>query len=517
MYSHNRRAGRALSIRIAASIGVLLTTLGLLLGLVAPAAFAQEPPTDAFGGNRGAQFASPPLLEFSEEAIGNDPRARILRWNEIAMAATALDHTPAAEGDPRVVAEQAGPHRSSRALAIVHIAIFDAVNAATGNRFRSYTGLPAVQQPTGVNVAIAKAAHDTLRALWPAQTATFDSLIAEDLAEFPDGAEKTRGIALGQLAASRILALRANDGSAHPEPVIGVDYFPGQGPGIWRPDPISNIPVALGARWGQVRPFVMQSASQFRTVPPPSRTSDRYTRAYNEVKRLGGDGDTTPTQRTAQQTIAGIYWGYDGTPGLAAPPRLYNQITVRIANQLSTGTSNPVNLARLLALVNTAMADGGLACWESKYAYKFWRPIGGIREGNTDGNLNTIVDPTYSPLGAPASNINPGVNFTPPFPAYPSGHATFGAALFQMLRNFYGTDNISFSFVSDEFNGTTTDNEGNVRPRIPRSFPRLSVAEEENGQSRIYLGIHWEFDKTAGISQGRQVANYVWQNAFQRR
>ena len=432
------------------------------------------------------------------------------------MAATALDHTPPQPGDPRVFREQFGPGREAKALAIVQIAVFDAVNAATGNRFRSYTGLPAVQRPTGLNVAIAEAAHDTLVALWPAQTAIFDSLLAEDLAEFPDSVFKSRGIALGRRAAAAILARRANDGSAHAEPVMGEDYIPGLGPGEWRQDPISLIPLALGARWAEVRPFVLRSADQFRIPPPPALTSARYTRAFDEVKRLGGDGTNTPTERTEDQTIAGIYWGYDGTPNLSAPPRLYNQIAVLIANQQRTGMGNVVNLARFLALVHTAMADAGIACWESKYVYKFWRPVGAIREADTDGNPDTIVDPKFSPLGAPASNINPGVNFTPPFPAYASGHATFGGALFQILRRFYGTDRIRFTFVSDEFNGVTTDNLGNVRPLIPRTFPNLSTAEEENGQSRIYLGIHWEFDKTEGIRQGRRIADYVLSHAFQR-
>ncbi len=214
----------------------------------------------------------------------------------------------------------------------------------------------------------------------------------------------------------------------------------------------------------------------------------------------------------------GIYWAYDGTPSLCAPPRLYNQLAVQIADQMG---SNVVELARLLALVNTAMADAGIAIWESKYYYEFWRPVTGIREaevgtgptGAGDGNPATTGDPTFTPLGAPASNLA-GPNFTPPFPAYPSGHAGFGGALFQTLRRFYGTDNITFTFVSDEFNGVTQDNTGHVRPLLPRSFSSLSAAEEENGQSRIYLGIHWAFDKTEGIAQGRRVADYVFKHAF---
>ena len=159
------------------------------------------------------------------------------------------------------------------------------------------------------------------------------------------------------------------------------------------------------------------------------------------------------------------------------------------------------------------MADAGIAIWESKYHYVFWRPVTGIRE--SDGNPRTAPDPTYSPLGAPASNLA-GPNFTPPFPAYPSGHAGFGGALFQILRDFYGTDRIPFTFVSDELNGETLDNEGNARPLVPRSFSSLSEAEEENGQSRIYLGIHWMFDKTEGIAQGRRVADSVFRKAFVR-
>ena len=441
----------------------------------------------------------------------------IRHWNEIAINASGLDHTPPEPGENRVFREQLGPGRSSRAMAIVHIAIFDAVNAIVGG-YKSYTGINPARGDASLRATIAQAAHDTLADLFPAQAASFDAELASDLAKVPNGRAKNYGIGLGQRAAKAILRMRADDGSQHEEPQVGTEFPTSNDPGKWRQDPISLIPLALGAFWDEVDPFVMKSANQFRVLPPPTLTSAAYARAFNEVKRLGGDGVTTPTQRTAEQTEIGIYWAYDGTPSLCAPPRLYNQIAVRIADQMG---SNFVELARMLALVNVAMADAGLGIWESKYFYQYWRPVTGIREADAgtgptlagDGNHGTVGDITFSPLGAPASNLN-GPNFTPPFPAYPSGHAGFGGALFQVLRKFYRTDRIPFTFVSDEFNGVTKDNAGNVRPLVPRSFRSLSEAEEENGQSRIYLGIHWSFDKTEGIAQGRRIADYVLKNLF---
>jgi hypothetical protein len=441
----------------------------------------------------------------------------VRHWNHIAIDASGLDHTAVAPGETRVFGEQYGPGRASRAMAIVHIAIFDAVNAIAGG-YQSYTGIAPAPAGTAMKAAIAQAAHDTLAALFPSQKERFDGLLAEDLHKVADGPAKLDGIDLGRRAAAAILALRANDGSDHPEPRVGIEYPTSDEPGRWREDPISVIPVALGARWQEVTPFVMDSASQFRTPPPPGIDSAEYAAAFEEVLRLGGDGVTTPTDRTEEQTVIGLYWAYDGTPSLCAPPRLYNQIAVLISDHMD---SDIVELARLLALVNVAMADAGIAVWESKYYYDYWRPVTGVREadegtgptGAGDGNPDTAGDPTFSPLGAPASNLSEP-NFTPPFPAYPSGHAGFGGALFQTLRRFYGRDDIGFTFISDEFNGQTRDNEGAVRPLIPRSFSSLSEAEEENGQSRIYLGIHWSFDKTEGIVQGRRVADHVFGNAF---
>jgi hypothetical protein len=482
---------------------------------------------DLFGPGRPAPEVSPSLLLVPPP----DPEAlpRLKRWNGIALDANALDHTPVRQGENRSRSgEQAGPVRTARAFAIVHIAISDAVNAIH-RRYSTYTDLPQVPASTSLDAAIAQAAHDTLIELYPAQKPKFDQLLANDLALIPNGNAKTGGIALGRDAAARILALRANDGSRHPEPCVvlpcptgGLLYPTSNEPGRWRRDPIGLSPLALGALWRGVAPFVLTSASQFRIPPPPLLNSPAYAAAFNEVKLKGGDGFITPTDRTADETIAGIYWGYDGTPGLGTPPRLYNQIAVHIATQMETDV---IDLARLLALLNVGMADAGLASWDSKYQYDFWRPITGIREadpgtgptGKGDGNPDTTGDTNFTPLGAPASNLfGPDFqpNFTPPFPAYPSGHATFGGTVFQILRLFYGTDAIAFTFVSDEFNGETRDNLGNIRPRIPRSFSRLSIAENENGQSRIYLGIHWAFDKTQGIIQGRNVGNYVFANAF---
>jgi hypothetical protein len=487
----------------------------LFLGvtLTAFAGLPSESHHDALGPLFNA--APHPLLSFRHGKKAEIDAIR--RWNEIAINATGLDHTPVAPGENRVFGEQLGPCRSSRAMAIVHIAMFDALNAVV-RQYEGYTDVRAPLGPVSLDAAISEAAYDTLSVLFHSQAAHFDVLLAEDLSQIKNKEAKANGITLGRQAAAAILALRMLDGSQNPEPQVGVDFITSDLPGYWRQDPISLIPLALGGHWAECKPFVIESGSQFRVPPPPALDSAEYAPAYNDVKRLGGDGAVTPTERTAEQTHIGIFWAYDGTPSLCAPPRLYNQIALQIADQMN---SSDVEVARLLALVNVAMADAGLAVWDSKYYYNFWRPITGIREsdqgtgptGAGDGNPETVGDPTFRPLGAPASNLT-GPNFTPPFPAYPSGHAGFGGALFQTLRRFYGTDNISFTFVSDEFNGVTRSNDGIVRPLLPRSFSSLSQAEEENGQSRIYLGIHWAFDKTEGIAQGRKVADYVFDHAF---
>ncbi len=441
---------------------------------------------------------------------------RVMYWNNATIRAVQFDYVPPAAGESRAYLEQPGPTAGSRAMAIVQLAVFDAINAV-GRRYPSYAGVPRAPSDTSPAAAVAQAAHDALAALWPAQKARFDQWLANDLSGIPAGRAKWNGVDLGRRAAAAVLALRANDGSANTNRTVGVDYFPSNEPGRWRPDPVSMSTVALGVTWGQVRPFAVPSVDKFGVPPPPALTSAEYTNAFNQVKRLGGDGRITPTMRTAAQTWAGIYWGYDGAPWLGTPPCMYNQIIQRIAQGRTT---DPLELARLFALANVAMADAGIAAWNDKWRYDFWRPVTGIREadpgtgptGKGDGNPNTHADPRWTPLGAQASNTrNP--DFTPPFPAYPSGHASFGGAMFQTLRRFYGTDRIAFTLTSQEWDGITRDNEGWVRPWKPRSYSTLSQAELENGNSRIYLGVHWQFN-LEGIEQGNRVANYVFDHGL---
>ena len=448
------------------------------------------------------RFAAPP---------GADAHARLAYWNELALRAIALDHTPPPAG-PSAYGEQRGRTRTSRVMAIVHIAIYDALNAIA-RRYPGYSGpLPAFAD-SSPDAAIAQAAHDTLVALYPRQAGRLDAWLNDDLARLPAGRSKLNGVDVGRRAAAAILALRANDGSGIPNPIVGENYFVSNSPGHWRPDPVSGNRTALGAYWRRVKPFVIRHAAQFRPPPPPALTSAAYTAAFNEVRQLGGDGVTSPTRRTPEQTRIGIFWGYDDTAWLGTALRMYNQIAVQLAH---ARTTDALELARALALVNVTMADATLVVWEAKYHYDFWRPVTGVREaspgtaptGQGDGNRDTYADPHWTPLGAPASNLV-GPNFTPAFPSYPSGHAGVGGAMFQLLRRLYG-DKLAFTFVSDEFNGITRDNGGRVRPYLPRSYSTLSQAEEEAGQSRIYLGVHWQFDKTVGLATGHRVADYVF-------
>ncbi|MBM3231356.1 vanadium-dependent haloperoxidase [Candidatus Peregrinibacteria bacterium] len=403
------------------------------------------------------------------------------------------------------------PGAAPRTQAIVHAAIFDALNSITRTHEPYRTLVPVQQNSANIDAAVATAGYLTMKAMYPNQSEMIDEEYAVHIAEIADGPEKDLGIIVGNIVAQNIIAERTNDGSE----IVG-DYTPSDQPGFHRKDPINPEQPFWGPVWGAVTPFVLENGSQFRAPEPPALDSEEYANAYNEVKSLGGDSVNTPTDRTEEQTEIGLFWAYDGGRKMGVPPRLYNKIAHQIA--IEQGNTMEDN-ARLFALMNLAQADAGIAAWESKYYYNYWRPVIGIREsdqgtgpsGIGDGNDATEGDTEWTPLGAPSTN-NTVPDFTPPFPAYPSGHATFGASTMHLQSLFYGNDNIPFTFTSDELNGVTLDNDGSTRPLSPRSFESFTEAMEENGRSRIYLGIHWQFDADAGIEIGTNIAEYTFAN-----
>jgi hypothetical protein len=462
----------------------------------------------------------------------------ITTWHEILLDVQAVDFRDPAN----VAADQVGPTRTSRAAAMVQIAVFDALNAFDGNR-TSYNTIPAAQAGASKEVAIAYAARDTLVHLWPSQTASIDLILAEELTKIgATGPALNRGRTVGQNAAAAIIARRTGDGSEVGEVswgqggsiATGTTNAFGQpvnsgatGAPNWTPDPITADPetgltIALGANWGAVEPFALITGSQFRAPPPPAPRSARYRRDYNDVRVVGeapngpngtnDEADSDTSGSTARGIFVGNYWGYDGAAKLGFPPRLYAQIAEVLAER--GNINNPLQLARFYALVHVSMADSGIAAWDSKYFYNYWRPVTGLR--TNDGDPATVRVPGWAPVGVSAAN-GPAASprATPPFPAYVSGHATFGAALFESARGFM-PENTAFTFVSDEYNGVTTDPflSTVTRPLVPVRYRNLTAPTLENARSRIVNGVHWQFDGDEGVKMGTSIAKFARQNLF---
>lgn len=435
----------------------------------------------------------------------------ILRNNALAGDTSARDHSLSPP-------QQGGPCKASRALAMAQIAMADAYNAIL-NEFARYTPIEDFQGGDPRS-AVAQANHDVLVALYSQQASALDVELTKFLDAVPNGDAKQIGIEAGKRAAELILQMRANDNSNLPDGVAP-PYNILTNPGVWSeapPEANAGGSVALGSQWGLVTPFTFQTsqiATLFRAPPPPALTSLEYVAAFNDVKAQGAVGNSAnPTTRTQDQTEAGIYWGYDGSRELCAPPSAYFAISRHIMTQ---ERATPATLMRILSLVGVGMAEAGITAWESKYFYNHWRPITALRyQGVVGVNAAAVSQIDWLCLGAPASNdSNNGINFVPNFPGYVSGHATFGGTVFQILRRHFQTDDIAFSFCSRELDGLTTSSSNTVRPFRPRSFIRLSQAEIENAESRIFLGIHFSYDRDAGIIQGNKVADWVIAHAFQ--
>jgi hypothetical protein len=496
-----------------------------------------------------AFLANTPLLE--EVATGDDRDfAQVIFWNEVALNVTANDHTPLPPGSTLATNpfEQVGPVKTARALAIVHISMFEAINAAL-RKYKSYTtkdgktvqekifmrtGFPPTKPASEVSVrtAIAYAAYRSLLGVYPKKSGYLTPILVENLAAVENPGDTNKiiaGQAFGETAAQVILEDRTLDGSEYSIEEPPVQFFSSADPMKWKKDPLNADPnVALGALWQYVRPFVGSTEELFKLRPEPPPPIDPNSDVFKEVLNKGADphaGERNPpgnsdrrglpTTRTDEETFIGKFWAYDATALLCAPPRLYNMIATSLAlKEERDKFPGALELARYLALVNVALGDAGIGAWEAKFYYRCPRPVTAIREMSAPDSPQRF----WAPLGAPVSNAQPGrVNFTPPFPSYPSGHAVFGGALFEILRKYFGTDDIAFDFVSDEFNGKNRDaGESDPRPLKPRHFNRLSDAESENGQSRIYLGIHWKFDALKGIEQGNKIADRVFDNIFQK-
>lgn len=458
----------------------------------------------------------------------------ILYWNEAALEANKVSHTNGKK-------EQTGPTLSSRALAMVHLAMYEAYARITNTPatlpfyYPAAMNVPAPPAGASASAAVSAAAHSVLSKLFESQKSFFDRKHEEAMIS---GGGVMEGHAYGLLIAQIVLKDRQNDPDASND-----GYAYGTARSNHRPDPDNH-------GQGNHAPFYGAKSKGFaitqrwELLKPPFDNAE-YRRALKEVLGKGispalmGTLSSSITKRTYDETLIGLYWGYDGAPGLGTPPRLYNQIVRQIAiNKANTESDN----ARLFALVNIAMGDAGILAWDQKYVHNLWRPVVGIREHDTSmgwdtaagNNINNDCDPGWLPLGAPATNTsNPNVvpqqtahaypynqitsgkvkNFTPNFPAYPSGHATFGAAALHITRLFYGVpvnnrapDTLfnGLYFVSEELNGQNQDNEGTVRPRHARNFSNgLWQMIEENGRSRVYLGVHWVFDAFAVKANGQ--------------
>jgi hypothetical protein len=388
-------------------------------------------------------------------------------WNHIMLEATL---TPPATPAPV----------STRSTAIVQAAVFDAVNGID----RRYTPIHVSRtgpRNASKRAAAVQAAYAILIRLYPAQSDTLDQQRSASLTGIARGwgAERSesiqKGIEWGQTVADAIWAWRSNDGFAETVP----PFTGGTAPGEWRPTPPAFAP-GLAPQLAHVTPWVIQSPSQFRPSAPPALDSAEYTADFNEIKVMGSNSSTS---RTPDETDAALFWN----PG--NPPDFWDPVAVSLADKHHF---NLLQTAHLLAQVNLAMSDSMIGCWDGKYTYVTWRPITAIQLADTDGNPETLADPSWTPLLV-----------TPPFPGYPSAHSCASAAAARVLSHYFG-DRTAITVTNDALPGQT------------RSFGSFSAALEEVKNARVFGGIHFRTDCNAGQALGNAVGEYVVKHSLRR-
>jgi len=394
----------------------------------------------------------------------------VVDWNAIAINTIATAPSRSGVGSPVLYLD----------MAVVQVAVYDAVQAFN-RKFKPYHA-----QITGASgspeAATAKAAHDVLVNLFPAQTAALDTTYREYLTKKGID-DNDPGIKVGQTAAADILALRAKDGRV-PDPLPAA--FNGDtATGVWRPtQSLQSAPPpsgsAMAAPWlGTVTPFTLERGDQFRAKPPPTLTSEQYTKDYNEVKSLGG---LTNSARTPEQTELAYF--YAGNFFV-----LWHRALREIVDQ---HTDNIGDSSRLLALVNMAFADTVITVWDGKRHYAYWRPITAIQEGENDGNPATAGDPSWQPF------LN-----TPNYPEYTSGANGATGALTGMLALYFGKDDMTFTVTSEHPKAE----------QKTRTYSRFSDMAKDMVDVRIYHGVHFRTADEQGREQGRNVAKWVYGHA----
>lgn len=386
------------------------------------------------------------------------------------------------------------PLHESRMYAMMHLAIHDSLNAisrraepyAYNARAKGAAPLAAIAAAArGTLIAAVSTLPEPFAACAATEVPAIETSYAAALALVPDGDAKDRGVALGNAAAQAIVALRTGDGSD--TPLFDAAYPQGDEPGEYR-FTSADLPFAFAPGWGDVTPFALRSATQFRSDEPYPLNSRAYARDFVEVKALGGDGTTTPSSRTSDQTEVARFW-------LESSPLLWNRLARSLAERRHL---DAWQAARLFGLLDLAMADGYIGTFDQKYDQNFWRPITAIREAATDGNSRTTPDPTWTPLVT-----------TPPIPDHDSGHAVEGGAAAAVLRGFFGTDRAHFKLCSNTLPAgeTCTD----PAPTL-RSFHSFSQAAAENADSRVLVGFHFRHATTSGTTHGLKIGRYVVRN-----